>query len=155
MSKSSTPQPRMGSIKNKIVSSDLEEERKHCNFDNKELAKLIWNGEQDYIRVKDIWADLQADKGLQSSEKFYDMSREEQMEDALRRLRRYYDLHREKYFDGFKGHYVPWWCISFQGVVSIYISGINILICYAESKCLTLFDLAAVRTQLHYVLRCV
>jgi hypothetical protein len=58
MSKTSTPQPRMGSIKNKIVSSDLEEERKLCNFDNKELAKLIWNGEQDYKRVKDIYAEL-------------------------------------------------------------------------------------------------
>jgi hypothetical protein len=125
MSRTSTPQPRMGSIKNKIVSSDLEEERKHRNFDNKELAILIWNGEQDYLRMKDIYADLQADKGLQSSEKWYDMSREEQMEDALRRLRRYYDLHRQKYFDGFKAHYVPWWCIAFQGLVSIYMSGIT------------------------------
>jgi hypothetical protein len=25
--------PRLGSIKNKIVASDLEEERKQCNFD--------------------------------------------------------------------------------------------------------------------------
>ena len=58
MSKTSTPQPRLGSIKNKIVSSDLEEERKLRNFDNKELAKLIWNGEQDYKRVKDIYAEL-------------------------------------------------------------------------------------------------
>jgi hypothetical protein len=58
MSRTSTPQPRMGSIKNKIVSSDLEEERKHRNFDNKELAILIWNGEQDYLRMKDIYADL-------------------------------------------------------------------------------------------------
>jgi hypothetical protein len=48
----------MGSIKNKIVSSDLEEERKLRNFDNKELAKLIWNGEQDFKRVKDIYAEL-------------------------------------------------------------------------------------------------
>jgi hypothetical protein len=34
----------------------------------------------------------------QSSEKWYDMSREEQQENALKRLRRYYDTHREKYF---------------------------------------------------------
>ena len=67
MSKQSTPQPRMGSIKNKIVSSDLEEERKNSNFDKLELAKLLWNGEQDYLRVKDVWGDLQADKGLQTS----------------------------------------------------------------------------------------
>ena len=29
--------PRHGSVKNKIVASDLEEERKLCNFDQVEL----------------------------------------------------------------------------------------------------------------------
>ena len=111
-------QPRMGSIKNKIVASDLEEERKKCNFDQKELSTLLWGGQQDYARVKGIWGDLQADKGLQTTEKWYDMTREEMMEDALRRLRRYYDLHRMKYFDNFQAHYVPWWCVAFVGLVS-------------------------------------
>ena len=73
--------------------------------------------------MKGIYADLLGDKGLQSSEKWYDMSREEQMEDALRRFKRYYDLHRQKYFDGYKAHYIPWMCIAFQGLVSIYKSG--------------------------------
>ena len=101
MSKAVVQPPRMGSIKNKIVASDLEEERKKCNFDQKELATLLWGGKQDYTRVKDIWGDLQSDKGLQATEKWYDMTREEMMEDCLRRLRRYYDLHRMKYFDNF------------------------------------------------------
>ena len=42
--KKATNQPRMGSIKNKIVASDLEEERKHLNFDQNEFTNLIWGG---------------------------------------------------------------------------------------------------------------
>ena len=38
MTEPDSPQPRIGSVKSKIVSSDLEEERKNRNFDNKELA---------------------------------------------------------------------------------------------------------------------
>ena len=94
-------QPRLGSIKNKVVASDLEEERKKCNFDQKELSTHIWGGQHTYSYVKGIWADLLSDKGLQATEKWYDMTREEMMEDALKRLRRYYDLFRDKYFDGF------------------------------------------------------
>jgi Acyl-coenzyme A oxidase N-terminal len=115
MSKPVAAAPRMGSIKNKIVASDLEEERKKCNFDQKELSTLIWGGKQEYERILDVWGDLKADKGLQVTEKWYDMTREELMEDGLRRLKRYYDTHRQKYFEGFVPHYIPWWCVSFVG----------------------------------------
>jgi hypothetical protein len=37
-------QPTLGSIKNKIVASDLAEERKNCNFDQEEMSKHLWNG---------------------------------------------------------------------------------------------------------------
>jgi hypothetical protein len=33
MTEAAATVPRQGSIKNKIVASDLEEERKKCNFD--------------------------------------------------------------------------------------------------------------------------
>ena len=56
---------------------------------------------------------MQEDPQKQSSEKWYDMSREEQQENALKRLRRYYETHREKYFTGFKFSYYPWWTVSF------------------------------------------
>lgn len=113
------PQPIQGSIKNKIVASDLLEERKKINFDNKELALITWNGQEDYSRILGLYGDLKEDPLKQSSEKWYDMTREEQQENALKRLRRYYDTHREKYFTGFKFSYYPWSTISFQGLVSL------------------------------------
>ncbi len=50
--------PTLGSIKNKIVASDLAEERKRCNFDQPEMTKLLWNGQSDWERVRGIWDDL-------------------------------------------------------------------------------------------------
>ena len=98
------------------MAQDLIEERKKVNFDAKELSQIIWNGKEDYERVRGIWGDVQADPQLHGSEKWYDFSREEQQEDSMRRLRRYYDTHKEKYFTGFKFSYVPWTTISFQGL---------------------------------------
>lgn len=47
------------------------------------------------------------------TEKFYDMTREEQMEDGLRRFRIYADNFREKYFTNFQRNFVPWWGLNF------------------------------------------
>ena len=105
--------PRMGSIKNKIVSSDLEDERKKCGFDQKELSHYIWGNETEYLRMKDLINDMESDPVLIGSEKWYDMSREEMQENGLKRVRRIYDLYRQKYFLNFKLNYNPWWAISF------------------------------------------
>ena len=122
------------------MAQDLLEERKKANFDAKELSQIIWNGKDDYDRVKGIWGDLKSDPQLHSTEKWYDFSREEQQEDAMRRLRRYYDTHREKYFTGFKFSYIPWWTISFQGLVGSYIN-------YTIHN----INIASIRSHLHYV----
>jgi Acyl-coenzyme A oxidase N-terminal len=109
---------RHGSIKNKVVASDLEEERKHLNFDQRELTNLVWGGPHEHARILDLVKDMEADPVLKCSEKWYDYSREEQQEVLLQRMRKYYDLYRDKYFTNFKQHMTPWWTISFQGLVS-------------------------------------
>ena len=48
-----------------------------------------------------------------ASEKWYDYSREEQIENGLLRFRRLHDLYKDKYFTNFKFHYVPWWSLNF------------------------------------------
>lgn len=57
-------QPTLGSIKNKIVASDLAEERKNCNFDQEEMSKHLWNGQSDLDRVRGLWDDLVKDPQL-------------------------------------------------------------------------------------------
>ena len=47
-----TSAPRMGSIKNNIVASDLEDERKKCDFDRTELSHAIWGGPEELARYK-------------------------------------------------------------------------------------------------------
>jgi hypothetical protein len=32
-----------GSIKNKITATELEDERKKCDFDKREMAKIFWH----------------------------------------------------------------------------------------------------------------
>lgn len=112
-----TPVPRMGSIKNKVVASDLEDERKNRNFDQQELTHLFWNGADNYIRAKGIMEDFNRVEILRGSEKWYDMSREEQQENALARLRAMYDNYPDKYFKSYKQHMTPWWTLGFQGLV--------------------------------------
>jgi hypothetical protein len=90
--------PKTGSIKNKIVAEDLLAERKNCNFDKNELSTVIWGGKDGFDRTKSIWADMESDPALMPTEKWYDMSREEQQETSLRKLRLYFDKFRDKYF---------------------------------------------------------
>ena len=52
------------------------------------------------------------------TEKFYDQTREEQIESGLKRFRAYYDLYKDKYFTNFKRNYVPFWTFTHQGLVS-------------------------------------
>ena len=110
--------PRMGSIKNKIVASDLEDERKKCNFDQQELTHLLWGGKEKHLRAREVQEDMNRFEVLRGSEKWYDMSREEQQENALLRLRTIYDNYHDKYFKNFKQHMTPWWTLGFQGLVS-------------------------------------
>ena len=67
-----------GSIKNKIVASDLVLERQNCNFDQKELREEILMGKEFVDRFDRYVKNMEADPILKNSEKFYEYSREEQ-----------------------------------------------------------------------------
>jgi len=70
---------RTGSIKEKRVAIDLLEERQKCNFDQLELSHFIYGKEkyEDYLQAQRL---LEDDPILRGSEKFYEMSRPEMME---------------------------------------------------------------------------
>jgi hypothetical protein len=45
---------RTGSVKRKIVSQDLQEERDKCNFDKKELREILEGGKEN-VELLDSW----------------------------------------------------------------------------------------------------
>jgi len=118
----STPVPRTGSIKDKVVAPDLLEERKKCNYDQAELSAYLWGGPAEQERVRGFYRDMESHPDTVFTEKFYDMTREEQIEDGLKRFRAYYDLYSEKYVAKFKRHYIPFWSFTHKGLVSIRLS---------------------------------
>ena len=67
----------LGSIKNKVVASDLLEERSLCNFDQKALRQILFQGPDEIARIDSILEDFAKDPVLRSSEKFYEYTRAE------------------------------------------------------------------------------
>jgi len=84
-----------------------------------ELITLMKGDSSIRARIEGLWRDMESDPILRHSEKFYEMSREEQYVELLKRVRRYYDLYNDKYFKNFEWSYIPWYNISFQGTVSL------------------------------------
>jgi len=84
-----------GSWKNKIVSSDLLEER----------ATKDWEGSLEDIldhkitkRLNSVMNFMHSDPGLMNSHKFYDMTRQEQMMDWYRKCNLAFRLGKEEHF---------------------------------------------------------
>ena len=71
--------PITGSIKDKIVASDLLEERLKRNFDMQEMNITLLGGRKKYDEVMAFFKFAESDPILRNSEKFNDMTREEQM----------------------------------------------------------------------------
>jgi hypothetical protein len=70
---------RTGSIKRKIVSPDLKEERDNSNFDKEEMKVLLF-GSKKMLDTYESWIkDMESDPILRPTEKFYEMTREEQL----------------------------------------------------------------------------
>ena len=84
-----------GSWKNKIVSSDLQEER-----DKKDFTGSMSDYFDPYIvkRMDEVLAFSESDPGLLNSHKFYDMTREEQMQDWYKKSNVAFRLGKQKYF---------------------------------------------------------
>ena len=64
---------------------------------------------------------MENDDVLRNTEKWYDMTREEQIEYNFKRARRAYDLNKEKYYHNYDVTYIPWFSAMFQGIVRILI----------------------------------
>ena len=71
---------RTGSIKNKRVAVDLQEERNLCNFNMQEMTELLYDSKEFVELYHSYSRDFENDPILRSTEKFYDMTREEQIE---------------------------------------------------------------------------
>lgn len=108
---------RTGSIKEKRVSPDLLEERAKCNFNQEELTEIIYGGKELRDEYLSWHKDMEKDPILQNNEKFYEMTREEMMENQMRKIKRLYELNREKYFFKQKATYNAYFYSSLQGLV--------------------------------------
>lgn len=106
-----------GSIKNKIVASDLLAERANCDFNQAALREILYQGPSEIARIDSIVEDFNKDPVLRSSEKFYELTRAEQQELLLKKMRHLYDNYRDKYFTNFKPFFVPWFAVGIQGVL--------------------------------------
>ncbi len=96
---------RHGSIKNKIVSSDLEEERKKCDFDQSQLTHFLHGGKAGYDQYKEWIRVMESDPILRTDQTWYEMTREEQMNDLFKKTKRIYELDRTTYFHNYEISY--------------------------------------------------
>jgi hypothetical protein len=76
----------MGSMKNKIVATELVEERAKCNIDQRELFVLFAGSEEQAEILLLEQKKILADPALQNGFEFYDMTREEQMYSWMKKL---------------------------------------------------------------------
>ena len=66
-------------MKNKIVASEIQEERDKCNFDQSQMWKLFFHDNQDkYDMFKQTMEDMDSPYlQMGNTHKFYEMDREE------------------------------------------------------------------------------
>jgi len=69
-----------GSMRDRRVHSDLQKERDRCNFDQEELYEVFIGGPNAKAKVASWISMLESEPLLGNSHAFYDMSREEQIE---------------------------------------------------------------------------
>ena len=96
-----------GSWKNKVVASDLQEERDKCDFDMQEAKALTAR----HGKLQDAAAAVEViDKhpALQNSHKFYDMTRAEKMKDWFRKTNYAYKLKKKEWFTDTRGGDYSW-----------------------------------------------
>ena len=90
-----------GSMKNKITSSDLINERNNCDFDikvNPYRAIL----DQNYLKSQIVNFEMMRDDPiLQNSHKFYEMTKEEMWIDHMKKFRRAYEIQKDYAFKNY------------------------------------------------------
>ena len=118
-------QRQAGSIKNKIVATELLEERAKRNFDQKEL-KLITFNMPDEIDAKwnRVVSDMETDPELALTHEYYEMTREEIQLMWMKKLNHlYFKKDRDFYFK--TRHSVQFeWHLLHQGEMPIGLHSI-------------------------------
>ena len=91
-----------GSWANKVVASDLLDERAKRDFDDEQgrAFKNILNQEELYAREEQMNV-ISSDPILRNSHTFYDMTREEMWIDHMRKFNRAWQLRKEQWFTKF------------------------------------------------------
>ena len=95
-----------GSWKNKIVASDLQEERDKCDFDQAEalttsIDVVEWAATQDAHKY------MVEHPELANTHKFYDMTRQEQMEHMFKKSKYAYKV-RPDWFNAYRAGGFSW-----------------------------------------------
>ena len=101
-----------GSIKNKVVASELLEERAKCNFDQKEMKSVMMPDENANQIISRVNYDTINDPelGYTVSHKFYDMTVEEKQVMWMKKLNYLWNKDRDFYFNkGFSQSYFWYW----------------------------------------------
>ena len=98
-----------GSWKNKVVNSDLQEERDKCDFNGKlgGGVEVLFDA-ANLQRAKDSAAFVSGDPILRNTHKFYDMTREEMWEHQMVKYNRAFSLGKEKWFVKHECNDVHW-----------------------------------------------
>ena len=110
---------RTGSVKNKIVASDLLAERAKCDFNQEELRILINGGSLNYSLLKKHYERFGANPGTRNHLTWYELTPEEKQEDLWKRINVIYKEHGKEYFKDYELLEYPYtqWVGYFQGLL--------------------------------------
>jgi acyl-CoA oxidase len=92
---------KTGSVANKFVAPDLEEERAKRDFDADEMQKFLYNGEEAINYNKESFEFFNKD-GIRNDLKFYEMTPYEQQELTWGKLKWIYENHGDKFFKSYE-----------------------------------------------------
>jgi hypothetical protein len=84
-----------------------------------EMSELLYENKASLDKFKG-WVKLaEDDEALRNSEKWYEMTREEQMVLNMQKTKRYYEIDREKYFHSITGNEYSFFYNVNKGMVKI------------------------------------
>jgi len=75
-------------VPTKGINPTLDEERQRCNFDQEQVAEIMWGSKQSLTQFRKIRDLMAKDPILQNTVAWNDLERDEQMEDGYRKLNR-------------------------------------------------------------------
>lgn len=115
----------LGDMKNKIVASELVDERANCNFDQSEMKKILMPDEVSNQIRDQVAKDIQSDPEIawSVSEKYYEMSREEIQHMWMKKLNHLWNFNKNFYFKkGLTSSYNWYWAHLGQPPFGLHVT---------------------------------